>query len=120
MENTIRLEPISQMIASNGKTIRENNLIIPHNVPIGTLVEVKYDDWYGDGACQKVHARLWVVQHQRDCDGTPLYGLSRWSIPHLAEEFSDIVCGLGEEQLTPIELTETVKSGEDVLEWEDQ
>lgn len=48
----------------SGKTYREENEAKQHNVPLGTLVEVE------DGL------RLFVVAHERDCDGTPLYALS--------------------------------------------
>ena len=61
---------------SDGKTYRETNAEREHSIPIGSLVEVKYDEWHGDGACEKIHARLWVVRHDRDCDMTPLYSLS--------------------------------------------
>lgn len=66
---------LSDVVAENGKTIRENNLEKTHNIPIGTLVEVKHSEWHGDGACSLYHERLWVVSHDRDCDGTPLYSL---------------------------------------------
>ena len=48
-----------------GKTWREENLEKEHNIPLKTLVEVE-----GSGL------RMYVVKHMRDCDGTPLYGLS--------------------------------------------
>ena len=75
-----------------GKTYREENLELKHNVPVGALVEAQWDSWFGDGACWKVHARLWVVGHNRDCDGTPLYSLSRWKEPAFGGE---IVCSRG-------------------------
>lgn len=64
------------IVEENGKTIHQNNQEKPHNIPLGALVEVQYDDWYGEGACAKVTARLFVVHQGRDCDGTPLYWLS--------------------------------------------
>jgi hypothetical protein len=76
---------VADIVEENGKTIRENNLEKTHDIPIGTLVEVKYDEWYGDGACEKVHARLWVIGHSRDCDGTPLYNLSKYREPMFVE-----------------------------------
>ena len=54
---------------STGKTYRQENLEKEHAIPIGTLVEARWDTWFGGGACWKVHARLWVVSHDRDCDG---------------------------------------------------
>ena len=56
---------ISDIIESNGKTVKENNMNKKHNIPIGCLVE---DIETG--------IRLFVVYHNRDCDGTPLYCLS--------------------------------------------
>lgn len=47
-----------------GRTFREINNATPHAIPIGALVELETKE------------RLYVVQHQRDCDGEPLYGLS--------------------------------------------
>jgi len=61
-----------------GKTYREENNEKIHNIPLGTLVEV------GEGL------RLFVVQHDRDCDGTPLYSLSfdkKWKPDMFGEQF---------------------------------
>lgn len=68
---------LHDIVEDNGKTIKENNMEKPHNIPIGSLVEVTYDTWFGEGACEKVIARLFVVQHTRDCDGTPMYSLCK-------------------------------------------
>lgn len=134
----------SDIVEGNGKTIKENNLAIDHNIPVGSLVEVKYDEWTGNGACIKVHARLWVIKHTRDCDGTPLYLLcksplhkmdtSKEFVMHrgVREDGSDwlikndisvkiiygAVNGLIEESLTVIEITEDLKRGKDSLNWE--
>lgn len=134
---------VKDIIEENGKTIEQNNLEKKHNIPIGTLVEVKYDEWFGDGACQKVHARLWVVSHDRDCDGTPLYTLSshrgdvfpkgRILFDSQTETLGEVelnsdICksilnqyksGFGEERLTPIELNDKIVDGEGSLEWGD-
>ena len=45
-----------------------------HKIPIGTLVEIKIDPeepsgWDG--------IRLYIVEHERDWDGTPLYKLGK-------------------------------------------
>lgn len=61
---------VSEIVESNGKTIRQNNMELQHNIPLGALVEVNYE--YGD----MNGVRLFVVNHSRDCDGTPLYDLS--------------------------------------------
>jgi hypothetical protein len=67
----MRWIPLSEIVENNGKTVRENNMEIKHQIPLGTLVEViglePDSDYYG--------IRLYVIQHHRDCDGTPLYAL---------------------------------------------
>lgn len=103
-------------IEANGKTIRENNLAKTHGIPLHTLVEVKCDTWFGDGACEKVHARLWVVGHKRDCDGTPLYSLSRWRDPREKGERH----GFGEESLTPVKVDDRLQEGYGALEWDEE
>lgn len=130
------------IVEDNGKTIEQNNLEQKkHDIPIGTLVEVKYDEWFGNGACQKVHARLFVVGHNRDCDGTPLYSLSpnkndnfegaeiitdfdgkKWIIKEeIAKRIlNKYVNGISREKLTPIEVTEKIKQGYDSLDWKDE
>ena len=118
----MRLIPIGDIVEGNGKTIRENNMCIKHNIPIGTLVELKWDKWHHGGACEKIHARLWVVKHARDCDGSPLYNLSYFKslgpldfIPP-----GSVECGFSEEMLKPIEVTKEIKIGEDVLDWTEE
>lgn len=131
---------VADIVEDNGKTIRENNLEKIHDIPIGTLVEVKFNEWHGDGACEKVHARLWVVSHDRDCDGTPLYSLSKFkesmfvdgSIRFRGEDgwwlkkeltlkvANDIHSGFSRENLTPIEVTEDLIKGEGALDWDEE
>src|SRR6056297_1838653 len=53
---------------SNDNTIKQNN------IPIGTLVEII--TWDNDSYNKYNGLRLFVVKHERDCDGTPLYGMS--------------------------------------------
>lgn len=128
------------IVEENGKTIRENNSTIKHNIPIGALVEVKYDNWHGDGACEKIHARLWVVNHTRDCDGTPIYSLGEKPYKTIIRMLEDLYPDLdlmrkdvwwnfakqlnwirgtfSEESLTPVEVTEDLKDGCGKLRWE--
>lgn len=47
-----------------GRTYQQINEQKKHNIPIGALVELDSG------------ARLFVVNHTRDCDGTPLYYLA--------------------------------------------
>lgn len=57
-----------------GKTYRQENNEKTHKIPLGTLVEVDFNDEYCE--TPKKGLRLFVVRHDRDCDGTPLYSLS--------------------------------------------
>jgi len=112
---------IHNIIQENGKTTRQNNLEINHNIPIGTLVEMKNWEIGEGGSCIKYHARLWVVEHRRDCDGTPLYVLSIYKDPSIAlsVETLNIYCGYPEGSLIPISITKEVEQGIDVLEWDE-
>ncbi len=111
---------VHQMInPKTGNTYKEDNLKIPHNIPIGTLVECKFDTWHSGGACAKYHVRLWVIRHDRDCDGTPLYTISRWKGTWLeVQDFGGHHHGLPEEMLTPIQVTPELEAGHDALEWD--
>lgn len=64
---------VSDIVEANGKTIKENNLKLKHLIPIGTLVEINIGK---DDYLEVNGARAFVVEHTRDCDGTPLYSLS--------------------------------------------
>lgn len=59
------VQSLSEIVESNGKTVRENNLEKQHNIPVGSLVECVYSG-----------LRLYVAGYGRDCDGTPLYHLT--------------------------------------------
>jgi len=48
-----------------------------HNIPINTLVEVKYNERFKGGTEMVVHARLFVIGHEQDLDGPPMYVLSK-------------------------------------------
>ena len=67
------------LMESNGKTIKENNLEKKHNIPLGSLVEVEIQlyDTCAEGIVD-LHGicKLYVVSHDRDCDGSPLYTVS--------------------------------------------
>lgn len=125
---------VADMVEDNGQTIRQNNLAKTHKIALGTLVEVKYDTWFGNGACEKVHARLFVVKHNRDCDGTPLYSLCQRPDPENYFNFLSEISGLSpkqiefitkgfihsgyaEESLTVIPVTEDIKQGKEPLAW---
>lgn len=61
---------VSDIVEDNGRTVRQNNMAIKHRIPIGTLVEVNAEE------CEAYGIRAFVVKHERDCDGTPLYSLT--------------------------------------------
>jgi hypothetical protein len=130
----------------DGKTDEERNMEKRHNIPIGSLVEVKLGEWHGEGACEKTIARLWVVAHDRDCDGTPLYSLcheplfrmntrnehvayvgtdNAWGMEGLLKNemsvkmIHNVRTGIGEEALKVIEVTEEIRRGEGALQWEE-
>lgn len=67
---------VSDIVEANGKTCKENNLEKRHEIAIGTLVEIIYKSDYEDEEESKYGLRLFVVNHSRDCDGTPLYDMS--------------------------------------------
>ncbi len=48
----------------------EENMKIAHTIAIGTLVEVDLE------YSEQHSVRGFVVEHTRDCDGTPLYAIS--------------------------------------------
>lgn len=60
---------VPEMVESNGLTVRENNMVKNHSIPLFTLVELVCDD-HENGL------RFFVQNHSRDCDGTPLYDLT--------------------------------------------
>lgn len=62
---------VSDIVESNGKTVKQNKMEQNHTIPLGSLVEI-----LGDEGDDDTGLRLFVVHHGRDCDGTPLYGLS--------------------------------------------
>jgi len=76
MNDTPRIIMFADIVEENGKTIRENNMAREHKYPIGTLVEVAWDEYFGGCCGMAVKAHLHVISHNRDCDGTPLYTLA--------------------------------------------
>lgn len=73
---------IGDIVESNGKTIKENNFSLKHEYPIMSQVKViSCDSWLSresEVIQNAVNAGLpfYVVQHIRDCDGTPIYAVS--------------------------------------------
>jgi hypothetical protein len=67
---------VADIVEANGKTVRENNRVIPHALPIGALVEITTDCPIGEFGSVYKGVRLFVVSFARDCDGSPLYSLS--------------------------------------------
>lgn len=98
MNEPIYFINIADIPDEDGKTPRQKNLANPHNIPLQSLVETS------EGL------RLWVVDHRRDCDGTPLYGLSfdidwhssMYGLQNQAMAMSRVDGGYPEESLTVI------------------
>lgn len=69
---------VGDIVMSNGKTWRQQNMEKVHNIPRGTLVEISYgeDSYAKNDPESKEGLRLFVCGHTRDCDGSPLYDLS--------------------------------------------
>lgn len=59
----------NHIVEADGMTRRERNMLLQHNIPLYSLVEI-----LGEGTCSGL--RLYVAHHTRDCDGTPLYALT--------------------------------------------
>ena len=132
----MNIENFADIVESNGKTIRENNLERDHEFPIDTLVEAKYSEWFGNGACHRVQARLFVIEHTRDCDGTPLYTLARNNTQDIKdsglgsgsgydgralmfERMFGPVRNIGEDSLTPCDQSAAAMRGAGALGWDD-
>jgi len=75
------------------------------------LVETGFEEWFGEGACWAVHARLWVVGQSHDPFGAPLYSLSRYQQPRTTEQHAQTIMRIPEAQLTPVELTAELLEG---------
>lgn len=81
-------------VQSNGLTQRENNMAIAHAIPLHSMVRINDVDGYSGRT-------MFVAGHSRDCDGTPLYDLSktRNSTPvenwdtHFGEECLTVIAG---------------------------
>lgn len=67
---------VANVVEANGRTVRENNQAVEHKLPIGALVEITTDCPIGEFGSIYKGVRLFVVSHERDCDGSPLYSLS--------------------------------------------
>ena len=68
--------------------IREDNMNQNHEIPIGAVVEITYEEYAYKAAECLQGLEFFVVNHTRDCDGVPLYELS--SNPTAQKEYEDI------------------------------
>jgi len=95
----IKVVFLSDIIESNGKTVKENNLAKQHKFNIGDLVEFINSKDMED--CAGV--RMYIVAQNRDCDGTPLYCLchdkSHTTVNCRGFRNLDWISGYGEESL---------------------
>lgn len=64
---------MSDPILSVPSLLRLENEKMQHTIPLNTLVEVQGDD---QGLEDVNGIRAFVIEHERDCDGSPLYRLS--------------------------------------------
>lgn len=62
-KNFLIIHNLKDPTNKQNRTYREVNFEKKHNIPLGKLVELSSG------------VRLFVVSHNRDCDGTPLYSL---------------------------------------------
>lgn len=96
MPTIIRVSDIVDPDDAAGRTYRQVNDAKTHTIPVGALVEHTKHRW-----------RLWVVQHARDCDRTPLYELcaNKEHTEQHKEGFrnNDWIGGYPEESLRAIE-----------------
>lgn len=75
-----------------GKTWRQENSELQHNIPLGSLVELETGE------------RLFVIKHNRDCDQTPMYSLGmNHEINREDSMFSKLHHGYSEESLKVVE-----------------
>lgn len=69
------------------KTYRQLNSEKIHNIPLGALVEVRsYNVDLDSFEDNPFGLRLYVVEHSRDCDQTPLYSLSHMTLTEYLSE----------------------------------
>ena len=69
-----------------GKTWSQENAEKTHNIPLGAIVEcLSYVGQDGEDTNQHTGLRLFVVEHIRDFDKTPLYSLSYMPLDEYVE-----------------------------------
>jgi hypothetical protein len=111
------------LVEGNGKTIEQNNLATTHKYPIGTLVQFETETCHGK-CVTKTSGTLYVMEHTRDCDGTPLYSLGAMDLSNegnmqdyndygsnqhhfvrriLRKGLYDMIYNFGEDSLKPVE-----------------
>ena len=119
------LMPVHQLInPKTGNKYKDDNLKTKHRIPLGRLVEVKFETWHTGGACELTHGRFWVAKHSRDCDGTPLYDLSKRKIEEgldfkTACRYGYVYHGFIEKDLKLVKVTKKLKDGYDALSWDE-
>lgn len=82
-----------------GLTYRQENSQLTHSIPIGAIVEcLPYNDDPEKDYNEHTGLRLFVVEHNRDCDGTPLYSLSSFTLEEIEEHKNFIAGGVFEKE----------------------
>lgn len=140
-EIKMRFVVFGDIVESNGKTIRQNNLEKEHKFKIGDLVEACTSKFHGNGSSEIIKGHFFIVDLGRDCDGTPLYSLSttprdQWAnvkitvlhddpnkfsfetkevpnnkMSHGQMIFYNVMTGFSEDSLTKIENDDKIKKG---------
>lgn len=99
----INIIVVHDLMTANGKTIKENNMELKHNIPLKALVEINSENLESYAG-----VRLYVCEHNRDCDGTPLYSLYHSNDFTALEESNygrlKMINGFSEDNLTVIKL----------------
>lgn len=63
-------------VTRNGITLKKSNIETKHQIPLGALVEIQYENLYTSSNRNLKGVRLFVAGHTRDDHNTPTYALS--------------------------------------------
>lgn len=66
---------LHDIVQNNGKTIKQNNMEIKHNIPIGKKVYIESKEYNYSFGFRLFRGIVEIYSHDRDCDGTPLYSV---------------------------------------------
>jgi hypothetical protein len=94
-EDIVDVVNFKDIVESNGKTIEQNNLSNGYKYPIGTLVKFDTEVCH-DKSVVKISGTLYVMEHTRDCDGSPLYLLGSMDLskPGNKKDYDELALNL--------------------------